>query len=246
VDSFDLIEDLRIQDGPLVDVLTALSLHGHLAEAWPLEAQVTAKTTLGLLLKHWRMHGRPHYAQFDNDTRFQGAHHHRNSVSRIMRLCLALEVVPVFTPPRETGFQAGIEHFNRQWQEAVWQRFHHRDLPALGLQSRSFIDAHRQRHAQRGDQAPIRRALPPDFRLDLQAPLRGTLIYLRRCSPCGDASLLGQTFHVDRHWPHRLVRCEVDLDAGCIRFFALRRREPTCQPLLREIPHRIPNRPFKG
>lgn len=131
LDSFDLIEDLRIQDGPMVDVLTGISLHGGLAQAWPLASQVTAKTTLQLLLEHWQTHGRPGYAQFDNDTRFQGAHQHCDSISRVMRLCLALEVIPVFAPPRETGFQAAVEQFNRRWQDAVWRRFHHPNLSAL-------------------------------------------------------------------------------------------------------------------
>jgi hypothetical protein len=163
-----------------------------------------------------------------------------------MRLCLALGITPVFAPPRETGFQAAIEHFNRRWQDVVWQRFHHEDLPALCARSGLFVDAHRQRNALRLELAPTRQPVPGDFSLDLQAPPKGTIIYLRRCTASGDTSLLGHVLHVDRHWPHRLVRCELDLDAGCIRFFALRRREPTWQPLLREVPHRIPNRSFQG
>lgn len=51
---------------------------------------------------------------------------------------------------------------------------------------------------------------------------------------------------VTPQWPHRLVRAEVDLDAGVLRFFALRRRDPTHQPLLNEVPHALPNRPFRG
>ena len=58
--------------------------------------------------------------------------------------------------------------------------------------------------------------------------------------------LLGHRFAVDPHWPHRLVRAEVDLDAGVIRFYALRRRDPTHQPLLKEVPHTLPQRPFLG
>ena len=44
---------------------------------------------------------------------------------------------------------------------------------------------------------------------------------------------------------HRLVRAEVHLTANTIRFYALRRREPTDQPLLNEIPYELPKRPFK-
>jgi hypothetical protein len=41
-----------------------------------------------------------------------------------------------------------------------------------------------------------------------------------------------------------LVRAEVDLDAGFIAFYALRRRDPTEQPLLRTIDYRLPQRVF--
>ena len=74
LDSFDFIEDLKIADGPLVSALTAMSLHGGLADAW-IMAPVRARTTLEALLERWRRDGLPDYAQFDNDTVFQGVHH---------------------------------------------------------------------------------------------------------------------------------------------------------------------------
>jgi hypothetical protein len=46
-------------------------------------------------------------------------------------------------------------------------------------------------------------------------------------------------------WPNRLVRCEVDLDTDRVRFFSLRHKEPTSQPLLREVAYRLPNRGFQ-
>jgi two-component sensor histidine kinase len=36
----------------------------------------------------------------------------------------------------------------------------------------------------------------------------------------------------------------VDLKAGMIRFYRLRRREPGDQPLIREVTHRIKNKLF--
>jgi hypothetical protein len=38
---------------------------------------------------------------------------------------------------------------------------------------------------------------------------------------------------------------ELDLDAGKMSCFALRRREPAVQPLLKEIDHRMPKRKFR-
>jgi len=119
LDSFDFIEDLKIATGPLVSVLTAMSLHGGLPDAW-IMAPVRAHTTVDALLERWRRDGLPDYAQFDNDPVFQGTHRFANSVGRVSRLCLALGVTPVFAPPREPGFQNAIEAFNGLWQSKVW------------------------------------------------------------------------------------------------------------------------------
>jgi hypothetical protein len=68
--------------------------------------------------------------------------------------------------------------------------------------------------------------------MDLQT-LRGRAIFLRRTDAQGRVSLLGHGFAVDGKWASRLVRAEVDLSAKRVRFYALRRREPTWQPLLK-------------
>ncbi len=245
LDSFDVIEDLKIAQGPLVSVLTATSLHGGLPDAW-IMAPVRARTTLDALLERWRRDGLPSYAQFDNDTVFQGAHHFAHSVGRVSRLCLALGVVPVFAPPREPGFQNAIEGFNGLWQSKVWQRHRFPDLATLKSGSARYIAAYRAKTAQRREAAPARRLFPRGFRLELNAPLRGTMIYLRRSDDAGTVHLLGTAFFVNKHWIHRLVRCEVDFTRQRIRFYALRRRDPDDQPLLRELPYRRPDKPFRG
>lgn len=245
LDSFDFIEDLKIAAGPLVNVLTGTSLHGALAEAWVME-RASARATLQALVERWRRDGLPTYAQFDNDTIFQGAHQFADTVGRISRLCLALGVVPVFAPPREPGFQNAIEGFNALWQSKVWQRHHFPDVNALAAISARYIAAYRAKSAPRRELAPKRRSLPKGFKLDLSAPLKGTMIFVRRGDDHGSVHLLGRTFRVDQHWPHRLVRCQVDLTHQRIRFYALRRRDPDHQPLLRELPYPRPTKPFQG
>ena len=245
LDSFDFIEDLKIAGGPLVDVLTGTSLHGALADAWVME-RPSARATLQALLEHWRREGLPTYAQFDNDTIFQGPHQFADTVGRVSRLCLALGVVPVFAPPREPGFQNAIEGFNALWQSKVWQRHHCPDVAALATVSARYITAYRAKTATRREAAPKRRGFPKGFKLDLGAPLTGTMIFVRRGDDNGSVHLLGRTFHVDQHWPHRLVRCEVDFTRQRIRFYALRRRDPTRQPLLRELAYPRPQKPFEG
>jgi hypothetical protein len=245
LDCFDFIDDLKIATGPLVSVLTGISLHGALADAW-ITPQPRATGVVEALIARFRRDGLPVYAQFDNDTLFQGAHQFAHTVGRVTRLCLALGITPVFAPPREPGFQNAIEGFNGLWQSKVWARYHFPNLQTLRTISDAYISAHRAKTAHRRHDAPVRRSVPRDFRLDLRAPLTGTTIFLRRTDPNGTVHMLGTPFAVDKHWIHRLVRCEVDFSHQRIRFFALRRRDPSDQRLLRESTYDRPNRPFQG
>ena len=245
LDSFDLIEELKIADGPLIWVLNATSLHGGLVDSWPLE-QATAKLVMDQLLKRWQRDGVPAYAQFDNGTQFQGAHQFANAVGRVSRLCLALGVIPVFAPPREPGFQNAIKGFNGLWQAKVWQRSTFKTIAQVKAASARYVCAHRARSSARRERAPKRRPMPHNFSLDLNAKLEGTMIFLRRTDERGHAHLLGQDFDVYARWAHRLVRCEVDFTHQRIRFYALRRRDPADQPLLHEIPYQRKHKRFYG
>ena len=245
VDCFDFIEDLKIAEGPLVNVLTAKSLHGALTDAWVL-MQMTAKGSVACLQGRWQRDGLPAYVQFDNDTVFQGAHQFADTVGRVSRLCLALGVIPVFVPPLEHGMQNTIESFNGLWQAKVWQRHRVANIAELQACSDRYIAAHRARTQGTADAAPPRLPMPKPFELNLDAPLTGQIIFIRRTSESGHAHLLGRRFAVSPDWPHRLVRCEVDFDHHRIRCFALRRRAPTEQPLLATIEYHRPDKSFQG
>lgn len=245
IDCFDFIEDLKIADGPLVDALTAKSLHRVLTDCWIMR-QRSAKRTALCLRQRWQRDGLPGYAQFDNDTLFQGAHQFAHAVGRISRLCLQLNVIPVFVPPLEHGMQNSIESFNALWQAKVWQRHRVRGVRELQRRSDHYIAAHRLRTAARAQAAPRRRPMPWNFKLNLHAPLRGLMIFIRRTDESGHVHMLGQRFAVSSGWPHRLVRCEVDFDHHCIRCFGLRRRAPGEQPLLATIPYHRADKPFQG
>ena len=245
LDSFDWIEDLKIAGGPLVQVLTGVALWASQADAWP-EPSRRTETVLSRLTGRWQQLGLPHCAQFDNEAVFQGAHHVADTVGQVTRLCLALGVIPVFAPPREHGFQNAIEGFNGLWQAEVWQRHHFEDYAQLLAASARYITAHRARSASRREQAPARRPFPQQFKFHPNAPLSGTVIFLRRTDEMGRAHLLGRAFPVAEHWVHRLVRAEVDLDAHQIRFYALRRKDPADQPLLNEVPYHREHKPFRG
>jgi hypothetical protein len=245
LDQIDIVEGLALKDGPRVEVLNAVSLHGGLGASWPVNEPVTSKQTVTALLEHWREVGLPGFVQFDNDMIFQGTHRYPDALGRVIRLSLSLGVVVVFVPPNEMGFQAMIESYNGWWQARVWARWQHPSLAALQERSQRYVGALRQHRAARIEAAPARRAFPADWRLDLKKRPSGRLVYLRRTNAQGEVNLLGRTWKVSEVWPNRLVRCEVDLDRDKIRFHTLRRKEPTNQPQILEVEYRLPNRGFQ-
>ena len=241
LDSFDIVTGLRLQGGAHLEALTGISLHGGLPAAWT-GASMTSGPTRAALVEHWTAVGLPGFAQFDNDTRFLGTHGQPDVLGSVPRLCLALGVTPVFAPIREMGFQAAIEAFNGRWQARVWDRYWATDAGDLQAQSDRYIAALRVRSAMRIEAAPPRRpftgVLPPPA----PGPARGRIIFVRRLDDAGRASILERPYPVDPGWSNRLVRAELDLDALSLRFYRLRRREPTDQPLLAELPYTLPTR----
>jgi transposase len=241
LDSFDIVEGLMLEGAKNVEVLNGISIHGGLVCSFT-RSRITAKITVDCVVRHWRQFGYPDYVQFDNDTIFQGPRK-LDALGRVARMALSLGVTVVFAPPRETGFQAAIESYNGRWQAKVWNRFHFASREHLRSQSDKYVRAVHQRAATKIESAPSRWEVPGDWTPSYQAP-DGLLIFLRRTTECGRVSLLGRTFDVSKSWPHRLVRAEVDLTNSEIRFYALRRREPKWQPLLKSVKYHFPKRYF--
>jgi len=222
LDQLDVVEGLRLRQIGSVEVLTGISLWGKLALAVPVLTGWTIDRLVPALAAHWQQWGAPAYLQMDNDTRFAGSSRAVRRLGRLIRFCLAAGVVPVFVPPRETGFQAAVESFNGLWQAKVWQRYRHRNLRQLANRNGAFLHAHR---ALRRQELPERRPRP--------RPPATTVVFLRRTDAHGRIQLLGAQVTIAPSWPHRLVRAELDTQHQLLRAYALQRRQPTHQPVLR-------------
>jgi len=233
LDSFDIIEGLYLHGGQEVQFLNGISLHGNLLHSLSMETVTTENTVLALI-EHWKQFGLPKYVQFDNDMVFQGPRK-ANAIGKVIRLCLSLNVVPVFVTPYEQGFQGKIERFNKEIQEKFWRRKRFKNFKEVGRRLDEYVQAHRLAHQGEIVSAPRRRPFPKRWKRDDTRLPCGTIIYLRRTDGSGRVRLLEREFLVSEHWINRLVRVEVDLNDGKVRFFGLRRAEWTSQRLLKTM-----------
>lgn len=241
LDEFDFVQGLAIRGKSDIEVFNVVSLHGSLVGSFP-DHPYDTESAMRAILSHWREVGLPNYAQFDNDNRFSGPHQHPNSIGRIIRLCLSVGVVPVFAPPREHGLQNGIESYNGLWQAKVWCRFEYASLEQVQEQSRKYVEASRKRKAARVEAAPARRKFPSKWKHKDKRAVRGRIIYIRRTDEEGRLIVLGNKIKVSANWKHRLVRCEIDIEQKEMRFYALRRSDPSNQPLLHRAAYELPRR----
>jgi hypothetical protein len=224
---------LYLYGGQEVQLLNGLSLHGNLLHSAAGETQ-TAENTVLALIEHWRQFGLPKYVQFDNDMVFQGPRR-ANVIGKVIRLCLSLKVIPVFTTPYEQGFQGKIERFNREIQEKFWQRKRFKSIKDVGKHLAEYVQAHRLAHQGEIIAAPCRRPFPKRWKRDDTRTPCGKVIYLRRTDGSGWVRFLERDFFVSEHWVNRLVRAEVDLDKGKVYFFALRRADWQLLRLLKTV-----------
>ena len=242
LDSFDYIEDLYIHGGEVFHVLNVISLRGGLAGSWPMKRMTTVNTVRNVL-SFWREFGLGNYAQFDNGMVFYGSPR-ADSPGKVTRLCLSLGVTPVFAPPREPGFQAAIENYNRRWETGVWHRFTFHNLQEIETQAARFVAALREKHAARIVASPSRRLIPNDWKPDYQKRPIGTVIFIRRLDDTGCVEIMGHRWLVDADWAHRLVRAELDLTQNIIRFYRLRRRTPHLHVYIGYVDYTFPNKKF--
>jgi hypothetical protein len=233
LDSFDIVEGLYLHGGTEVQFFNGISLHGSLIHSFPMDV-INTENTVQMLISHWQQFGLPKYVQFDNDMVFQGSGK-PNTVGKVIRLCLSLDVIPVFVTPYEQGFQGKIERFNGELQTHFWRRKVFKNLKQITSALKEWVLAHRLTHQETILTAPKRRHFPKRWRRNDDAPLHGKIIYLRRTDGEGRVRFLEKEFLVSEHWINRLVRAEVDLDNESITFYRLRRKEPNKQDVLKKI-----------
>lgn len=171
---------------------------------------------LTFLSHAWQHLGLPEMVQLDNGREFCGFGYAARHLSRVIRLCLRLEVEPIFIPPGKPQRNGSVENFNGWFQPVLLKRPYRRPGD-LRRQLRLLMTTVNEQHVhpQLGYKTPAQyrrtkrlRVLPANFSLDDQKlPLCvGKVTFIRLVSAEGHINILEQKFKVGKRLKFQYVK----------------------------------------
>jgi transposase InsO family protein len=174
---------------------------------------------LTFLIHAWQNLGLPEMAQFDNGREFCGFGHAARYLSRVIRLCLRLEIETVFIPPGKPQHNGSVENFNGWFQPVLLERPYRRPGD-LRHQLRLLMTTVNQQHVhpQLGYKTPTQyrrtkrlRVLPANFSLDgKKIPICvGKVTFVRFVSAEGNINILDQKFKVSKRLKFQYVKATI-------------------------------------
>jgi len=97
------------------------------------------------LIRFWKKIGIPDFLQMDNDLAFWGSLRVPGAVGKVIRLCLLLNVTPVFIPQGEPWRNGIIEHFNHTIQDYLL-KINFQNIKELREAADHFDEIHNNTH----------------------------------------------------------------------------------------------------
>jgi putative transposase len=171
---------------------------------------------MDFLVHAWQQLGLPEKVQFDNGREFCGFGHSARFLSWLIRLCLRLEIEPVFIPKGKPQRNGSVENFNGWFQPLLLSRPFRRPCDVCCELRRLMTTVNDQHvHSKLGGRTATQyrrgkrlRKLPANFTVDgkkLPVPV-GKLTFIRLVSAQGTVNILEQSFKVGRRLRFQYVK----------------------------------------
>ena len=175
-----------------------------------------SKTVLAFLVHAWQYLGLPNVVQFDNGREFCGWSTAARSLSRVIRLCLRLEIEALFIPKSQPWHNGSVEQFNGWFQPLLLKRPYRRpsDVRRQVRRLMATVNEHHV-HVRLGQRTTVQfrrskqlRKLPADCDLHCQPlPISvGKVSFIRLVSANGNINILGQRFKIGKRLKFQYVK----------------------------------------
>jgi transposase InsO family protein len=125
--------------------LSTIDRFSHLAYSVPIRSK-DDDSIVQALITTWRHIGVPDFQQFDNELSFQGSNRYPHSFGKVLKICLAVGVQPVFIPTGEPWRNGMIERFNRTFDTNFFRSERFVNFKHLKERLSEFITFHNNEH----------------------------------------------------------------------------------------------------
>ena len=181
-------------------------------------------TVVDTLLSSWQRLGIPRYLQMDNQLPFTGSNRYPRAFGSVIRLCLYLDVEPIFVPIREPYRNGHIERFQQTYKKMFLNKYYFNSPDELLRGLNDFEKRHNKRYRYsclRG-KTPIQalfdsssniKKLPEDFQIpDLkERPRQGYVHLIRFVRSNKVISVFGEKFAVPEESVYQYVKATIDV-----------------------------------
>ena len=195
----------------------------------------------------WEVMGIPSFLQMDNQLCLRGSNRYPRSAGLVIKLCLYLQVEPIFIPLGEPWRNGCIERFQASFQYRFFRKIRFADFQDLCRKAKKFERFHNRHHRYQylggktpdeiiSDQTKPPRGFPIDFSWkNLKGRLRqGRIHLLRFIRSNRRLDIFGERFQVGKSLVYEYVRATILVKEQKIKIFHQDR-------LVHEIDYQLPD-----
>jgi hypothetical protein len=152
----DLLGPRHIQKDGHFYSLNVIDLESYLAAINPCRSKADVAIAENLL-RSWQTIGKPDFLQMDNELSFRGSNRHPHSFGLVIRMCLALNVQPIFIPIAEPWRNGTVEKLQDVFDKVFFRRQFFENYQQLCQEARLFERFRNENHrcSAIGGQAPV-------------------------------------------------------------------------------------------
>ncbi len=217
----DLIGPRYLKDDGRFYSLSTIDRFSHQAYSVPIRSKDDG-AVMHALIKTWREIGIPEFLQLDNELSFLGSNRYPHSLGKVLKLCLAVGIQPVFIPTGEPWRNGVVEHFNRTFENSFYRTERFENFEYLKERLIDFLKFHNENHCYSTNQGktpkqvlneenikPVKLSDNFEFSEDQTLPHESYIHFIRFIRSDLKLRIRGEAFSLPKEAMYQYVRATI-------------------------------------
>lgn len=227
----DLIGPRYIKGDGRFYVFNTIDIFSHSTHSIPIRSK-DDESIVFALIDTWKELGIPEFLQIDNELSFRGSNRYPHSLGKVLKLCLSMNIQPVFIPSGEPWRNGIIEHFNDTFDQKFYRTEKFKNYEHLQSSLKNFLKFHNANHiysANGGkspqqvlESEPIKSIkLTPEYVLpnNLSIPDEGYIHLIRFVRSNLKLNIWGEMFPLSKELMYQYVKATIYTEFHLLNIF---------------------------